>query len=1040
MDNYFEILQLRADIKGDKPIREAIEKYMNQLVSKSNRQEISQEDFLAGKKLVEQMKAWVEDKEQVKAHKTAFFEKQANALRAYFATLPNHYEAYKTEIDSWSNLYMISSDDVEKIMKENPDHQIIRATIKPLPKGFLLMDSELKDFREIIDALRASTEIPKKYPWSRDVRDIYDFLAHLANRPVNEIRQEDTPVLLKILKEEGDKMVAALGGNNGPVGEPVRKLIAKIPTVLDIKKPEQRTAYDNSAVYETLRPVFEAIKATPKLARKDEKTAQNFIARIKEKFNNDELALTIYNKEASLQNDPYEPAKVVVSMSCANCGAATNFPNHAEAERGKCANCGAAYYIPCPNCGKLMPASASICTSCDFNVVEYRKVPRYINAAKAALAKGDYSEAKLYLEQALAADPKGVTIRKNPEFTTIQQKIEKGYEEYSKYFSKLTSLMSGKNFMQAKVEAENVKKNFPTLDISSHLKRIQEALDKARSMLPSPTDFSEAAALRCYDILEVVADYLPAKEHLHKVNLSPIERFSVVALQGNVFGVSISWAPSKNSRVSYYLVRNEAHAPKTFSDGIILLKEATQTTYEDSKIEPGKAYFYGVFAAREGVFSPAVSAKFAYFAEVEKLEGLPAGLSASLSYALPTNCVGVRIYRKENAVPAGPNDPAATCICQSTRLPYEDKSVQLDHQYGYLIQAIYMEGQNKVYSNGKSVLVRIERDPSDLNNVVIEKNGGAIVVRYRAADMSSPNPVRLYTIKAGLVERKLHNLITNDELQAYIKDEKLLGSAKAKDGGFTFTLAGDYAYAVALVSMTDSKARVCGLGFVSSIPTLEIDKKKTSIKDTAKAYVMLKDVPQNCFGIYYMVLDAGHTKSEITQEDIKSHMASFVPADSYRREGLIDCRGRAITSGSFKLLILGEFVISGNHVFGQTASTVVSSAGPRTVSYSIKWEKKGLFTKTYIGTLQLNCKGGLPDVRLMARFGATPLSGNDVHSDNALEVTSSHPELQQTGDNYSIAIPPAYCKPGMVFRLFLVTPDDETKVSAADYNSLTCQK
>ena len=640
----------------------------------------------------------------------------------------------------------------------------------------------------------------------------------------------------------------------------------------------------------------------------------------------------------------------------------------------------------------------------------------------------------------MTADPKRAELGKIPEFNEVSKKIETGYEQYSKYFTGITNLIAAKSFVKAKAECENVKRNYPSLDISAHMKKINEALDKAKAMMPSPTDYSEAAALKCFEILDMVVDYLPAKEHLHKVNLSAPENFRVVALQGAAFGVSVSFSPSKHSRVAYYLTRNDKHIPTTFTDGVILLKESTQTTYEDNKIEPGKAYYYAAFVTREGVVSPGAGARFAYFAEVDKLEAMPVGVTASISFQLPTNAIGVRIFRKENAIPSSAADPQAQLICQNTRLAYEDKSVQLDHQYGYLVQAIYTENDRPTYSNGKGALVRIERDPSDLENVIIEKVGGAIHVKFRAVDPNSPNPVRLYSIKPSLVEKRLHNLMTASDLQTYIASEKLLGSAKARDGEFSFTIAGDYSYSVALISMTDSKARICGLGSVSSIPTLEVDKKKSQIKDAGKAYVRLKDVPQNCFGIHYIVLDASHKKDEITHEDIVGHQTSFVSGDGYRREGLLDVRGRAISSGAFRLLVCGEFVLNGQHVYGQTTATVITNAGPKTVGYLLKWEKKGLFKKTYSATLCVTCKGDLPEVVLMARNGGTPVSANDVNAYEVLRISAESPDLKKVMDTYSIAVPADYCQPGMNFRLFMATPDDECKITASDYSSLSCPK
>lgn len=1035
--NYFDVLRLNSDAK-DKDIQLALEAYEKNLKTKQGSGSISPDELKAGLALLETMRAWAKDKEQVKAHREAFIKVQSDAIRAYFSTLPNHYEAYKKEVDSWSKRYRLSGAEIQKLMKEDPNHTIIQVKLQGLPPDFIL--TGFKNMQKSIDDLNNSPELAKIWSWTKQVTDFYTFLGFVLGKSPNEVRQMDTASLAKAVEQNRDPMTNQAGGGFGTTSKPLRDIFGNMLTVFDTKKPNMRTAYDNTLLYESLRPLFDSIKQSPEEVRKDDKFVENYLKQIKLKFNNDEIALAIYNKEANLLNDPYEPSKVVVSMQCANCGSITNFPTHDAAKHGKCEVCGSPFYIPCPSCGQMVPASSQTCSHCNFNIIEFRKVGQYYNAAKQALTKGDYSEARLYLQQAEAGDPKGLELKKFADFATIKQKIEKGYEEYSKYFAGLSSLIAAKAFYKAKDEAEKVKRQYPNLDLTSHMKRITEALDKVRAMMPGATDYTEAAALRCYEILEICSDYLPAKEHLRKVNLSGPENFRVVALQGATFGVSISWAPSKHSRVSYYLVRNDQHAPKTFSDGVVLIKEGSQTTFEDSKIEPGKAYYYAVFVTREGVFSQPVSARFAYFAEVEKLEALPVGVCTNISFVLPTNAIGVRILRKDNAIPVGGNDPQAQVIAANTRIAYDDKTVQLDHQYGYLVQAIYTENHQNVYSQGKGVLVRIERDPTDLEDVKIEKVNGSIQVKYRPVDVSSPNPVRLYTINPSLVDKRLHNLITAAELQAFIKGEKVLGSGKAKDGSFVLTIPGDYSYQVALISMTDSKARICGLGAISSIPTLEVDKKKTQIKDAGKAYVALKGVPGNCFGIHYLVLEANHAKNEITDEDIQRHTSGFMQAAAYNREGIIDVRGRAISSGTFKLLLRGEFVLNGNHVFSQTSATVISSAGPRTINYALKWEKKGLFKKTYLATLNILCKGGLPDLVLMAKGTGAPVSASDINAMTVLEISADSPDLKPIPGGFALTVPGDFCQPGMNFRLFLKEPDDETKVAPSDYSSLACPK
>ena len=1022
-----------------KDINESIDDYEKKIKSAQGYGKLKGEDLMRELKLIETMRGWAGDKDQVKSHRDAFVAKQSEALRIYFRSLPNNYEAYKREVDSWSTRFRLEEKIVQSLMKEDPSHTIVKVEAKGLDPKFLL-GSLYKAIEKAFVDFGKSAEILAKFPWAPSCHDFYEFLAKVTGDSRENLRKADTATLAKIAAEQ-DPIVKAKFSAYGDGSAPIRTIFSNMKTVFTPSKPELRSGYDNQMLYESLRPtVFTAIQALPEEAKKDDRFAQKLIKQIKEVFDDDELALAIYNKEANLLQDPYEPTKVIVTMRCANCNSVTNFSTHEEAKHGKCGVCGSPFYIHCPSCGELIPASANSCSKCGFSVGEFLKVESYYASAKSALAKGDFSEAHLYLQQAEAGDPKHAKLNKFADFADVSKKIQVGYEQYSKYFAGLSSLIAGKSFYKAKEEAEKVKRQYPNLDISSHLKKITEALDKAKSMMPASSDYSEAAAVRCYEILDAVTDYLPAKEHLLKVNLTPVTNLAVVALQGSSFGVSVSFAPSKHTRVTYCIVRNDKAAPKSYSDGILLAKDTTNTVLEDTKIEPGKAYYYGVFVCREGVFSPGAVARFAYFAEPTKVEAVPQGPKVTVGFMLPTNAVGVRIYRKENAIPSSNTDPAATCVAQNVRMAHEDKSVMLDHQYGYLVQAIYMENNLPVYSKGVGVLVRVERDPSDLLDVKIEKVGAAIQVKYRAADPTSPNSVRLYSIKPGLVEKRMHTLIPYSELATFIQGEKLLGSGKAKDGQFSFTIAGDFAYSVALVSLTDAKAIICGLGNVSSIPTLEVDKKRTQIKDGAKAYVRLKDVPANCFGIHYIALDVSHPKNEITPVDMSSHQTSFVPGQNYRREGLLDVRGRCIQAGQFKLLLLGEFIINGQHVYSTTTVTKISALGQRTIGYKLVWAKHGLFKKTYSATLCIDCKGPLPELVFMGKDGGTPISPSDYEAQEIIRFPSSDSAVKQVGDQYQYPIPAEYISPTMNYRLFLAAPDDDLKVSPTDFGSLAQPK
>ncbi|MDY5440664.1 MAG: hypothetical protein SPG64_00325 [Candidatus Enteromonas sp.] len=1032
-ENYFDILKISSGAK-DKDILAAIDAYENGIKREQNHSNITVAQLEEAKKLIAAMRAWAADKEAVKAERTAFIAKQSDAVRAYFRLLENHYEAYKGEINSWVKKFRLTLKEIEALMKEDPNHTIVKIEAKTLPPNFVI--ASFDSYISTIQAINSSKVINSVYSWAKDVKNLYSFLGFVTGQGEAKIRSTDTASLVKIITANKDTMIGKVGGAAGNDSLPFRNVFSQLQTVFNPKKPEMRETYDRSLVYYSLAPVFASLKETTEEMLKDDKFVSNILAKIKEKFDDDEIALAIYNKEAHLLNDPYEPPKVVVSMRCSNCGSISRFSNHEQARKGKCSVCGKPFYTPCPGCGKLIPSSSLTCPECGLNIAEIQKVPFYIDKASHALARGDLEEANAYLDQALSADPSGRTASKDPKFGPLKAKIEAEYAKFKKYLGTLSALIAQKNFVAAKAEADKVKLANPQIDLSSQIKVIQEALAKARALMPSPSDLSESAVAKCYQILEIVSDFLSASEHIKKVPVqSPGSLSASLSNQGKL-AVCLSFSPSPSMRVRYYLTRNEAHIPASYGDGKLLLSGSDKLVFEDPDIFSGKKYHYAVFACREGVFSRAVTATVSTYVEVDRLVVSTQGKKCSISFALPANSVGARIIRKENAIPRF-GEAGAVVVSQDARGAFDDVAVDFDRQYGYLVQTIYLENNQKVYTPGKGAIVRVERDPGDADNLLFTKVSGMTKISFRRLDTASVNPVRLYSIKPGMVEKRLHSLLPMDEAMNYLKGEKLLASGKISDGVLTFSLPGNYSYDVVLVSMTGNKARFLGLGKISSIELVEIDPAKSEIKEGQKAYLRLKNIPPMLFGIHYLIAEDNSGKTELTQEDINRKISSFVSVVDYKKEALISVSARPIANGVFKVLVVGEFAMGDRHVFSETTVTRITNEGPKEVRYSIEWKKKGLFKKTVTATLILQAKEGIPPLVLMGREYGIPLSATDVKSTEILRFEQS--DCTKTGPGtYSLELPAGDLYPEMALRLF--TQEGKVKLVSDNYASLKVPK
>lgn len=1034
--NYFELLKISSDAKT-KDIQEAIEKFNDGIKAKQNNKQISDEELKEALETIKKMREWVQNKDSVNRTREEFIKKQTDALIAYFKALPKNYEIYKRELESWIQRYRLTDNEIQKIMENNPYNKIKLVKVNALPADFIF--TNFKKYIETIETISTMPELAKIWSWTNKVHDLYDILAFASNESKMTIIQMDNTEIHKLIDLNKEPMIKKAGGGAGVTSLPLRTAFSQMDTVFNVSKPNVRQQYDNSLkYYSELKDVINVIKQTPLEMRKDDKFVNNILAQIKKVFDDDTIALGIYNKEAGLLNDPYEPPKVVITMRCSSCGTINKFETREKAKVGCCEACGLKFYKGCPSCNKQIPTSSLICPECNFNLFEFQKTLKYFNNAKAALLKNNYSEAYSYLIQAENADPNKLELNKISEYIEIKNKINKVYEDFKVFLKTLETYIASKQFMHARDEAEQVKIKNPSIDLTTQLKVINEAISKAQSLMPSINELNENTVQRCYDVLDIVADYLPANELIRKVPVQPVNNLIISGINGNELGVNISYKPSKSIRVSYYVVRNEQHIPKSYADGEVIVADSDKLVVEDHKLTCGKKYYYSVFCCREGLFSTGVADSFSAYLDVDKINNKIEGAKISLSFSLPQNSIGTRIYRKENGIPLSEKDSSIVLKNDNCQGIFEDIDVQYDHQYGYLIQTCYLENNQKVYTKGIGIILKVERDPIDLKNVTLVKDGSMFKVSFDIEDQTANNTVSIFTINPNIIGNKLHQLLPIEEINNLIKNQKMIATGKSLEKQINFSLTGNFSYDIAVISLNDAKGIISFIGKISSIELVEIDKGKSEIKEGNKAYIRLKTIPQLLVGIHYLPLDISSQKNSITQEDINRHISYYMRTDEYRKEGLICVSSRVISNGKFKMLLVGEYLIENKTVFSDTSVTEISIKQNTEIKYYIEWKKQGLFKKKYNGKLMIKTNDTIEELVLMAKDGVAPLSISDINADKVFEIENVKEMKKISNDTYEMEIPENECYNNRVYRLF--SKKSMVKITSSDYNSLKYPK
>jgi hypothetical protein len=165
-----------------------------------------------------------------------------------------------------------------------------------------------KMYKEL-EALRNSTEPRPNTNEAalRQVKDLYDLAAYLAGEPEKaaEYRGKSTPEL-KSLFDGFAREYAARTDNFGYLCSS----LAVYGNIYVFDSEDHRQDYEAYLKYKSpsLTQLFSAIKSVPNQYFLEPKFAEACIKEISAVFEDYEVSLAIYNKEAGLKDEPYIPA------------------------------------------------------------------------------------------------------------------------------------------------------------------------------------------------------------------------------------------------------------------------------------------------------------------------------------------------------------------------------------------------------------------------------------------------------------------------------------------------------------------------------------------------------------------------------------------------------------------------------------------------------------------------------------------------------------------------------------------------------------
>lgn len=801
---------------------------------------------------------------------------------------------------------------------------------------FFLLRTTLANLDQWFDILRSARfekendvqYVKRNYPWHSKVTNLYELAFYLkgdSGLTIEDYRKKRTADLCSIMEAQASQFTANLSGYGHVIGDLLHSACAQV-----FNSEANRRKYDRSLELEKLGSFFSLLKTAPEDFKKDRFFAESCVTTIQKYFPDYDLALALYNQEAGLLGDPYEPVEALIHVTCGGCKAPAQFRTRKEAVAARCSACGAALYTECPSCRNKVPASAERC-SCGFLISEMQFFDEYVKLAQFALEEMDLVEARKQLANAKSAYPG------HPSLQTLEEQIKAASERYQKPLDELQALMAGGMYERAQEAIAKISASLPKLRLDSQIKEVSAKLAEARRLMPAPSVPDNEAADRCVGILRVVRDFSPAIERLGSIQPKPAKNPTASVKETPKLVCTLTWGASGESGITYKVVRKKGGIPKQYADGEVLAADLNALEYQDSSLSPGVSYGYAVFACRYGVYSEPAGCEVISYSELD-----PAFFQAAadnglcrFSWALPSNCVGVRVLRKTGGFPGETPGDGAVVAVEKAQTGFNDSQVQNGVQYCYRLQCIYPYGSGFRYSRGTTVALSPAEPLQALRQVSLKMEGRTAVVHWDGSGRGN-QAVTIWELPGGDAQSLVGRALTVADLKATLGSGKVLAMAKAASGICQFVIPANSSVNFAVVVAGDARCMVSAVLQASSIEPCEIDRGASRIEN-GRLIIRLRQLSQHLERIYYIASVKTDAKPPwATVNDAKRCLLYSLTAAEYRRDGAIVME--SVPQEDLYISVIGQFRMpDGGIVYSDVSRMRLSNRPKSQIGYSFSW-------------------------------------------------------------------------------------------------------
>jgi hypothetical protein len=232
----------------------------------------------------------------------------------------------------------------------------------------------------------------------------------------------------------------------------------------------------------------------------------------------------------------------------------------------------------------------------------------------------------------------------------------------------------------------------------------------------------ERAAARLADAIRLACDDTSLSERLAALPPPPPEQVSA-RMDGD--HVLVTWNPSRaaTGRVQYLVMRGRERAPGLPSEGVAVVLRTERTDVNDAEAPPGAELRYSVFASRGGETwsAPAVAEPVIFTPDVTEVSVATAEESVGASWRPHPGADAVRVVRREDGPPQGPDDGTVT---EASLTGFADAGLRRGTAYYYRIVTSYLtaDGQRR---RSPGVVVKAVPEPVPRPVDVVEITGPA---------------------------------------------------------------------------------------------------------------------------------------------------------------------------------------------------------------------------------------------------------------------------------------------------------------------------